>query len=298
MLPSSGEPQGSNEIPSTSNSDPVKAEEVGTEGDGENAHVKVEKPSDTPSAEADPSQKPPHFTFTNTNRSPIPLSSHLQSKLESDEKRIKEPAPSIPSPVEMKKIENEADNKMDIVVSPKAVLANALAPPNVKMRSPSPKPPPSTNDHHRGALNVPQRSWPGRSPPRAPRSPPKAPRNHRLLTTPQTQTPPYPNGPRENRRPHPLHAFSDVRLPSIPKYFPPKFLSELDQEISKHETLRRTFANQHLQEVKGLQKALHELDMVSIDLHAAEGRHRIADFQLDKAKTGSLGIDALNVVEI
>lgn len=31
--------------------------------------------------------------------------------------------------------------------------------------------------------------------------------------------------------------------------------------------------------------------MATIDLRAAEGRRKIADMQLEKAKTGSLGID-------
>lgn len=49
---------------------------------------------------------------------------------------------------------------------------------------------------------------------------------------------------------------------------------------------------EHFQHIASARRALQELDMASIDMQAAENRRRIADLQLEKAKTGSLGIDA------
>jgi hypothetical protein len=41
-------------------------------------------------------------------------------------------------------------------------------------------------------------------------------------------------------------------------------------------------------------RALHELDMATIDLQAAEQRRRIADIQFEQARAGTLGIDAVH----
>lgn len=48
----------------------------------------------------------------------------------------------------------------------------------------------------------------------------------------------------------------------------------------------------YLQRAKSLRRALHELDLATIDLRAAEIRRQIADNQLEKAINGALGIDA------
>jgi hypothetical protein len=44
-----------------------------------------------------------------------------------------------------------------------------------------------------------------------------------------------------------------------------------------------------------LRRALHELDMSTIDLKASENRRKLADEQLSKARMGVLGIDAVQV---
>ena len=37
---------------------------------------------------------------------------------------------------------------------------------------------------------------------------------------------------------------------------------------------------------------MHELDIVTLDLRAAEARRKVADSQVEKARAGVLGIDA------
>ncbi|PPQ64026.1 hypothetical protein CVT24_009400 [Panaeolus cyanescens] len=66
---------------------------------------------------------------------------------------------------------------------------------------------------------------------------------------------------------------------------------KIEQEIEKIHMTAIAAEKEHLQYVKGLQRALHELDLATIDLRAAETRRKIADAQLERAKTGTLGID-------
>jgi len=40
---------------------------------------------------------------------------------------------------------------------------------------------------------------------------------------------------------------------------------------------------------------MHELEVSTIDLQAAENRRKLADDQLDKARMGVMGIDAVQV---
>lgn len=40
---------------------------------------------------------------------------------------------------------------------------------------------------------------------------------------------------------------------------------------------------------------MHEHDMAAIDLRAAEARRKIADSQMEKARAGVLGIDAIPI---
>ncbi|KAF8201605.1 hypothetical protein BJ912DRAFT_1038258 [Pholiota molesta] len=58
------------------------------------------------------------------------------------------------------------------------------------------------------------------------------------------------------------------------------------------QTQKANLGLEHYQHINSARRALQELDMASIDMQAAENRRRIADLQLEKAKTGSLGIDA------
>ena len=187
-------------------------------------------------------------------------------------------------------------------------------------RSPSP-PRPSRNVHEitaRVPPTGPQRTWPSRSPPRGPRSHPRQP-------IPPSSVPSYgsvPRGPRRGFPPTgPSSSFSSP--PSIgSRHNNPeskKIMKPLDPDLevrsSQHFLLsswslrsivqiyraqanRSHLAFDYLQRVKSLRRALHELDLATIDLRAAEIRRRIADAQLEKAKNGALGIDAPSVAII
>jgi len=85
---------------------------------------------------------------------------------------------------------------------------------------------------------------------------------------------------------------NEIKLPIIPSYEPkPSLTADLEQELTRLQAHRAHIASDCLQHEKGARRALHELDMATVDLRAAEGRRKIADMQLEKAKTGSLGID-------
>jgi hypothetical protein len=156
----------------------------------------------------------------------------------------------------------------------------------------------------------PQRNWPSRSPPRGPRSHPRQP-------MPPSSAPSYgsiPRGPRRGFPPTgPSSSFSSpasIALRHNPES--KKILKTFDPDLDvrsikhcyyvpgdySHTQIYRAQANRshlafdYLQRAKSLRRALHELDLATIDLRAAEIRRHIADVQLEKAKNGALGIDA------
>ncbi|KAF8969902.1 hypothetical protein BDZ97DRAFT_171101 [Flammula alnicola] len=257
--------------------------------------------------------EPPQIPVMQERSSPIDVPQPPQPKAEPEEIKVvvkpemqPEAYPEPPPPfVGTKKQAEVPDTKMDVVESPKPLPAA----PSQPQRFPSPKPSPVTSDHNRGPPSGP--SW-------APRSPPRGPRNHqRSMPTSQAPASSYqsvPRGPRRNfqsqgpsssfsspmsGRPHAaLGQTRPVQVPHIPKYDRPpaqerdKHLVDLEIEISKLQTQRAHFASEHFQQVKGLRRVLQELDMATIDLQAAENRRRVADMQLEQAKTGVLGIDA------
>lgn len=178
-------------------------------------------------------------------------------------------------------------------------------------RSPSPPRPPRNVPESTARVlpNDTQRNWPSRSPPRAPRSHPRQP-------MPPGSVPSYgstPRGPRRGFPPTgPASSFSspasivsrhnsdpkknpktdpdlDVRFP---QYFLIIFLAINHAQIYRAQANRSHVAFEHLQRGKSLRRALHELDLATIDLRAAEIRRHIADVQLEKARNGALGIDA------
>lgn len=86
-------------------------------------------------------------------------------------------------------------------------------------------------------------------------------------------------------------------MPVIPKYNQSQGLLHIEQEILKLQSHRNHLATEHLQQVKGLRRALQELEFATIDLYAAESRRRVADHQLELAtKTGSLSTDTTETV--
>lgn len=58
---------------------------------------------------------------------------------------------------------------------------------------------------------------------------------------------------------------------------------------------RAKLVAEHAQLARNARRAIHELEIVTIDLHAAEQRRQIADAQLEQAKAGQLGIDYVRV---
>lgn len=54
---------------------------------------------------------------------------------------------------------------------------------------------------------------------------------------------------------------------------------------------RAHLASEYTQRATGNRRALHELELSTIDLRAAELRRKVADSQCEKARNGVLGID-------
>jgi len=83
-----------------------------------------------------------------------------------------------------------------------------------------------------------------------------------------------------------------VNLPPIPVYrhktnLPP----ELEAEIARAQQQRATLRAEYVQISKATRRAVHELEMASFDLHAAENRRKLANSHLEMARAGVLGID-------
>jgi len=63
--------------------------------------------------------------------------------------------------------------------------------------------------------------------------------------------------------------------------------------MSRLHATRTNITSDVNQAIKASRRALHELDMAAIDLRAAEQRRKAADLQLEKARAGVLGVDAV-----
>jgi len=72
-------------------------------------------------------------------------------------------------------------------------------------------------------------------------------------------------------------------------------LTRLQPEISRLQAHRAHLTTEFTRNASDLRRALHELEMSTIDLRAAENRRKLADDQLDKARMGVMGIDAVQV---
>ncbi|KAJ3505504.1 hypothetical protein NLJ89_g7381 [Agrocybe chaxingu] len=219
----------------------------------------------------------------------------------------------LPPPSEQKKEESEAK----MVVDPPSIPIQPRSHPvpyRPPARSPSPQPTRSSaTDSSRAPPTGPRRGgW-------APRSPTGGPRNHPTRGAPLHSF--APRGPSARRGGHHTeergfprdNTYRDSRDPirdhtrdhtsskkggiKIPEFNPSKQWADLEKDIARLDTHRTNAASDHLQQMKGLHRALHELHLSSIDLHAAESRRRIAESQMEKAKTGSLGIDAAELVD-
>lgn len=114
----------------------------------------------------------------------------------------------------------------------------------------------------------------------------------RRIYPPNTSAPPTKLSPQPAIKAASPLVHNEIKLPIIPTYEPkPSLTADLEQELARLQAHRAHIGSDYLQHEKGARRALHELDMATVDLRAAEGRRKIADMQLEKAKTGSLGID-------
>ncbi|KAF5358022.1 hypothetical protein D9756_001709 [Leucocoprinus leucothites] len=240
--------------------------------------------------------------------------------------KTEEPAPTIPSPRDhpmhptydqpVKPEIREGRVKMEITKDerlPTHPRAEATAP------RPSPSPKPEVKAEPRGRSH---------SPPKGPRafqwrktskSPPKGPRNQGSSTPSMVATPVpppapapasmpvYPTGPRADRRlkeqTDPSDPLQSSKYTQIPPLAPERWLRvrefqhpdtsliKMEAEI-RHKRASRMALNRELDNLRDhSRRALHEVEMANIDLRAAEGRRKVVDVQLERAKQGTLGID-------
>ena len=152
----------------------------------------------------------------------------------------------------------------------------------------------------------PQRNWPSRSPPRGPRSHPRNPMPMPPSSAPRAPRRGFPptgpassfSGPAPNTSRHNLDSKKNTKTldPDLDVRSLTFFCHCLGHyshaQIYRAQANRSHLASDHLQRAKNLRRALHELDLATIDLRAAEIRRHIADVQLEKARNGALGIDA------
>ncbi|KIJ60647.1 hypothetical protein HYDPIDRAFT_116946 [Hydnomerulius pinastri MD-312] len=118
-----------------------------------------------------------------------------------------------------------------------------------------------------------------------------------------------PRSPLERKQPpHPQHgaeatssapteppkpAVIQPYLPVIPKHEPkPKFSAAYEVEFARLEAHRAHAAAECRRSSKASRRALHELDMATLDLRAAQQRRELAESHRKKAHHGQLGIDA------
>jgi len=62
-------------------------------------------------------------------------------------------------------------------------------------------------------------------------------------------------------------------------------------EITHARNQRERAANEYIQSLLATRRAMHELELLEIDVRAAEMRRIIADDLLERAKAGLLGIE-------
>lgn len=77
----------------------------------------------------------------------------------------------------------------------------------------------------------------------------------------------------------------------IALHFYPAPPTHLPSQIARLRAHRTQLTLEYVNVTRARSRALHELDMASIDLKAAEKRRTIADAQFEKARFGALGVD-------
>ncbi|KAF8894451.1 hypothetical protein BD779DRAFT_1668968 [Infundibulicybe gibba] len=160
---------------------------------------------------------------------------------------------------------------------------------------------------------------------RSSRSPPRGPRNQNQFRNPQAPPSSHPTGPRGRRAfpPTPTAPSAALSAPTVPAETPltpdqePGPTNEAEPEpeakaplptipqwqrpqptgpqgeIARLRALQARLASEYPPLDKGARRALYELELSTIDLRAAEARRKVADAQMEKARFGLLGIDAV-----
>ncbi|TFK62197.1 hypothetical protein BDN72DRAFT_404046 [Pluteus cervinus] len=138
-----------------------------------------------------------------------------------------------------------------------------------------------------------------------PKSPPRGPRGVKPQTLIASSLPQYtPTGPR-GRRPYqpaaPSEPQQDTSAQRVqetePEYKIPlvggkaRTWFDPDPEIKRTQQRIYYLAEKHSELSRDLRRAMHELDMSTIDLHAAECRRKYAEQQMDRARNGILAMD-------
>jgi hypothetical protein len=173
----------------------------------------------------------------------------------------------------------------------------------------------------------PRSSLPTREPPKGPRGfvqPPTAPASRPAPTRPDwsnrniaqsTSGPSYSSADLAPGPPIEPEPAVTVSLPAIPLYKPKITLNpELEAEVRfslptclaptvRHsrccikivrvQAQRAQLTSEYTHISKAARRALHELEMATLDLRAAENRRKLADSHVEKARLGVLGIDYL-----
>lgn len=80
-------------------------------------------------------------------------------------------------------------------------------------------------------------------------------------------------------------------MPHIPDWTLAPAKSSVDTEIQRLKAHRASGKAEYKALAKATRRALHELEMATIDLRAAETRRIIVQAQAEKAKLGLLGVD-------
>ncbi|KAG6854936.1 hypothetical protein C0991_009759 [Blastosporella zonata] len=222
----------------------------------------------------------------------------------------------------LEKLLSPPQSQIQLPSSPTQPQKSSVSPMAPQTRSPSPP-----KDPRNRGLSGQQTSYPRRpshSPPRGPRntsgthprgvtptgpasSLASGPRGPRRSFAPTNQLPvPLPRSATpQNQTPIPLPPIEDVQIGTAPapeaakmpppiiatRAYPQSLTQAIDNEAEHLQSHRARLASEYTNLAKETRRALHELDMATIDLRAAELRRKVADNQYEQARSGALGID-------
>ncbi|KIM57599.1 hypothetical protein SCLCIDRAFT_130003 [Scleroderma citrinum Foug A] len=159
------------------------------------------------------------------------------------------------------------------------------------------RPPAQTSDDRRASGG---RSSPDRYVPRddwrdrdqrsyRPRDPPRSPPSRARPTSPRQRSPSPSRYPREPKKP------TQPYLPVIPRYNPgPPFSKALlvGADYDRFDAYRVHVASEQCKAGKAWRRAVHELEMATLELKTAQSRRELAEGLRKRAHAGLLGIGA------